>query len=1334
MMGLIHGWMDKGSRMARPSGAQAHTNARPSVMVASSGRAHGAHASLTPPSLDTLERRVLLAADPITQDHPLWLMTRAPEAIVVDGDLSDPAWAYATPITRVQPYRENSAATIRMLYDNAGVYLSADVTDQWLWADGRGGGAGRYWEIEQDDSVSFYFDMDNSRDEFFSESDRMIGVGLGAQNGPENGDVVTRYKWIKGDGLGSGVGVNFGALLDDGIVYASKVVGTLNDNSDLDTGWSVEIFVPWASLGRTSAPGHGQTFGMNFDVIFDNDGGLRNLTVNRRGSEKWLLPGIIDDHLQGVHSASSSTQAGLRGPVNYAEVMVVDAASQARPQAITNLSANTITGYSARLAFTAPGATLAGLGHVTGYQIRYSTSPITTEAAWERATVFANNYVPRLSGLTEDVRLIGLDPSTTYNVVVRAVDPLGNPGAIAAGATFTTQSTTQDPSQGLRIVPSPMGGTLVHERGDGFVMVGDHIGSSWKSWRNLYPGDVWDRTNQIYQNFYENAPVEGTADAYMAELAAQGINTMRVYLELQTDIHNDGNPGGPNGWYWLEYPRGVFNPDMRLHMDLILEAADRYDMHIILSPFGSYFWPETFETMTPWHTSAGGPLSDLNNFFQTPETLVMAKERMDVVTGWLQESPYAHRAIGWEVASEWDAMWTQNAEGNSTPSRDPEMRRRAQWIGELAQHIREIDPERLVIQSTIAPDPRGPVARLAFNSRAFDIGTPHLYTMGNEEGVNNPFTDITIKPAFDNANLTAYWLSYDTQNRPMINGEWGPTREVWPGGTPTYSNNFTQADDEAIYRVMMWSGLAAGQSGTGLRMPSATLAPNGFLLSDAMRGIQSSVRNFTDGISGGVSIDFANFAFKSLAGRLAFSSQSGKSVHAWGISDGSQGIVYLLHDRNITSGTVTDGVVTINGLKRDQMVNVEVWGTGPNQTAPLSTITGTYVGVGVLQITLPAFSEDVVLKFSAPDKDPEQPQLVVGLRAGPHQLSFALDPAGRPFATSVNNLTGQTTEIRISHLTRFVGRVTDMTAYIRGNNQNIAYLAATDSAHNLWLFTGNMTSGAWTARNLTTELNFPGVVGDLTTYQPAWGSIHIGGVDSKGNAVNYWFAAGLPDWQFANLTRRINGPILVGGLTSYVTSWNGLNLAGVNADGDVIVYWWAPALGSGNWTFLNMTARFGLPKLVGQIDAFVTPGGGLNIVGVDPDGHLQQYWWKPGLSPEPNRWRVTDITTTTGGPTLQPGAQGFVASGGSAYVFGVDSASNLIAHTWLTTPNSWSATNVTSQTSSPPVTFPIGGSAWGTILRVGTRSSQGNPTLVLFTYDPAGSIWEAFNTGSVIAG
>ncbi len=77
---------------------------------------------------------------------------------------------------------------------------------------------------------------------------------------------------------------------------------------------------------------------MNFDVIFDNDGGGRdNFTYNRNGPNRFTEAAIVDDQIQGAQSSYHDTLAGLHGPVSYAEVMFVDPDAAASPAAISDL-------------------------------------------------------------------------------------------------------------------------------------------------------------------------------------------------------------------------------------------------------------------------------------------------------------------------------------------------------------------------------------------------------------------------------------------------------------------------------------------------------------------------------------------------------------------------------------------------------------------------------------------------------------------------------------------------------------------------------------------------------------------------------------------------------------------------------------------------------------------------------------------------------------------------------------------------------------------------------------------------------------------------------------
>src|SRR5262249_952773 len=144
-----------------------------------------------------------------------------------------------------------------------------------------------------------------------------------------------------------------------------------------------------------------------------------------------------------------------------------------------------------RLNLLAPAASSACMvlgpakrGGVYQYQIRWSESPILTEDDWTFATDVPNTFVPHPRGLADSLHIGGLEPSTTYYIAVRAVDVAGRLSAMRT-VTVTTQSETQDPSYGLRVMTSPQGGSLVTEWGDPFFMVGSEAGPDDMYVRNL---------------------------------------------------------------------------------------------------------------------------------------------------------------------------------------------------------------------------------------------------------------------------------------------------------------------------------------------------------------------------------------------------------------------------------------------------------------------------------------------------------------------------------------------------------------------------------------------------------------------------------------------------------------------------------------------------------------------------------------------------------------------------------------------------------------------------------------------------------------------------------
>ncbi len=106
------------------------------------------------------------------------------------------------------------------------------------------------------------------------------------------------------------------------------------------------------------------------------------------------------------------------------------------PTAITNLAASSPDSTSATLTWSAPSDPPSG-GAVASYDIRYSTSPITT-SNWGSATMATGEPSPAAPGTSQSYILAGLNPSTAYYVALVPADAVGNLSTLSNVATFST--------------------------------------------------------------------------------------------------------------------------------------------------------------------------------------------------------------------------------------------------------------------------------------------------------------------------------------------------------------------------------------------------------------------------------------------------------------------------------------------------------------------------------------------------------------------------------------------------------------------------------------------------------------------------------------------------------------------------------------------------------------------------------------------------------------------------------------------------------------------------------------------------------------------------------
>ena len=243
---------------------------------------------------------------------------------------------------------------------------------------------------------------------------------------------------------------------------------------------------------------------------------------------------------------------------------------------------------------------------------------------------------------------------------------------------------------------------------------------------------------------------------------------------------------------------------------------------------------------------------------------------------------------------------------------------------------------------------------------------------------------------------------------------------------------------------------------------------------------------------------------------------------------------------------------------------------------------------------------------------------------------------------------------------------------------------------------GTTTEGgeyAFRFQNITAEdlepngATVPDYAGDLVAYATSWGGLNIAGIDTSGNIWSVWWAPGRARWSSTNLTSSLGAESLVGGLTVFLTTWNAINIAGINTTGNLVATWWVPSFGP-DWQQVDLTATIGAPQLTPEsVTSFVAPWGALNVVGADATtGDVLAYWWSPARTGM--GWTYTSLTDAvpSTSPALVRDLLGTAESDNSLNVFGYDATDDLVRYFWYS-GQGWQAQNITDTAidGAPPV-------------------------------------------------
>lgn len=156
---------------------------------------------------------------------------KTPKEIVIDGDETDASWdkaEWTTPFVDIEGVIKPKYDTkVKMLWDDKYYYILAKIDEPHVWAN-----------LKERDTIIFY----NNDFEVFIDPDgdthNYYELEINALNTAWDLFINKPYR-------------EKNVVLNDwnitGLKSAVKVNGTLNDASDIDKGWTLEIAIPWAA-------------------------------------------------------------------------------------------------------------------------------------------------------------------------------------------------------------------------------------------------------------------------------------------------------------------------------------------------------------------------------------------------------------------------------------------------------------------------------------------------------------------------------------------------------------------------------------------------------------------------------------------------------------------------------------------------------------------------------------------------------------------------------------------------------------------------------------------------------------------------------------------------------------------------------------------------------------------------------------------------------------------------------------------------------------------------------------------------------------------------------
>jgi len=215
---------------------------------------------------------------------------RTTSAIHIDGRLDEEAWSDApwsdrfvdiTGRTELDPVFETRTA---VMWNDSALFLGARLEEPHVWATL----VQRDTVIYYDNDFEFFFDPDEDNHEYGE-------LEINAHN--TVWDLLLRRPYRDG-----GPAVTSWNM--EGMQHAVWIDGSLNDPSDTDSGWTIEVCIPWRDIqDLTDAPlppAPGSTWRINFSRVqwsLTNRSGVYTKNREREDNWVWAPIGIVNMHV-----------------------------------------------------------------------------------------------------------------------------------------------------------------------------------------------------------------------------------------------------------------------------------------------------------------------------------------------------------------------------------------------------------------------------------------------------------------------------------------------------------------------------------------------------------------------------------------------------------------------------------------------------------------------------------------------------------------------------------------------------------------------------------------------------------------------------------------------------------------------------------------------------------------------------------------------------------------------------------------------------------------------------------------------------------------------------